>query len=356
MGRAKEAAAEALTAAVNGATRAVAPADIAGPSGSAELLETLRTETPSSKHARARLPGPVRFALAVVLSFALSTLGRSFVDTYSQNEVGTITREENSQAEFGLALAWFGDYDGFDVAALALLSHVTLMRMIQTFLLSVFYGIRPLTAGAYLAVDVVSAFWPFLLLRRLSGAHSAAPGVPNRDIVADRGIQVLTSLQSALIYSVVLFLGSRYLLPNSLVLYFQGIPTIMPATDAAFLGLGSPVTQVLSLLCGLAARSFIFTPTVTTPQTSEDQKNAEFDPVNATLGQTLAWNLWGYTTRTKVSLIRTAVAMLFTAVGTYLDTALVIKGVEPCGATVYAGLWVIAALVTGLSLRYTGSI
>jgi hypothetical protein len=228
--------------------------------------------------------------------------------------------------------------------------------LVQAFLISVFYGIRALTAGAYLGVDVVSAFLPFLLLRRLSGAHVAAPGVPNRDIVTDRGIQVLTSLQAALVYSVVLFLAGRFLLPSSLVLYFEGIPTIQPAADAPFLGFGSPTTQLLSLLFGLAARTFIFTPLVTTPRTSEDLKNAEFDPVHATLGQTVAWNLWGYTTRTKVSLIRTAMAMLFSAVGTYLDTTLVIKGVEPYGAAVYASVWVIAALVTGLSLRYVGSI
>jgi hypothetical protein len=226
----------------------------------------------------------------------------------------------------------------------------------QTFLVSVFYGIRALTAGAYLGVDVVSAFLPFLLLRRLSGAHSAAPGTPNREIVVDRGIQVLTSLQSALVYSVVLFLASRFLLPTTLVVYFAGIPTIRPAAEAVFLGFGSPTSQVLSLLFGVAARTFIFTPLVTTPRTPQDQKNAEFDPVNATLGQTLAWNLWGYTTQTKVTLRRTAVAMLFTAVGTFLNTALAIKGVEPYGAVVYASVWATAALLTGLSLRYVGAI
>ena len=221
-----------------------------------------------------------------------------------------------------------------------------------------FYGIRALTAGAYLAVEVASASLPFLLLRGLSGAHSAARGTPNRDIVADRSIQVLTSLQAALAYSVVLFLAGRYLLPTNLVLYFQGIPTIQPAADASFLGFGGdPTSQLLSLVCGLAARSFIFTPLVTTPRsTAEDQKNAAFDPVHATLGQTVKWNLWGYTTATKVSLARTGVAMLFSAVGTYLDTAVGIAGVEPQGAVVYAGVWVAAALVTGLSLRYVGSI
>ncbi|KAK4245399.1 hypothetical protein C7999DRAFT_43066 [Corynascus novoguineensis] len=345
MARAKEAAAETANVIADGTADAVPRADAAVP--------------PSPKH-DARLPGSVRFVLAVVLSFALSSLGRSFVDHCSNNEIGSIAREGNTRKElsilaawklFGLALGWWCDYDGFDLAALALLSHGPV-----AFLISNFYGIRALTAGAYLAVDVASAFLPFLLLRRLSGAHAAAPGVANREIVADRGIQVLTSLHSSLVYSVVLFLAGRYLLPNTLVLYFEGIPTIQPAADASFLGLGSPMTQLLSLLSGLAARTFIFTPLVTTPGTAEDRKNAEFDPVSASLGQTVAWNLWGYTTRTKVSLIRTAVAILFTAVGTYLDTALVISGVEPYGAAVYAGVWVVAALVTGLSLRYVGSI
>ncbi|KAK4146960.1 uncharacterized protein C8A04DRAFT_34516 [Dichotomopilus funicola] len=330
--------------------RAVADGDVA----------TATAKAAAAAAGPGRLPGPVRFVLVVVLSFALLSLGRSFVDHVSDNEVGSIARETNSQTElgvlaawklFGLALGWLGDYDGFDLAALAVLSHGP-----ATFLISVFYGIRSLTAGAYLAVDVVSAFLPFVLLRRLSSAHSAAPGVPNRDIVADKTIQVLTALQSSLVYSVVLFLAGRYLLPDYLVLYFSGIPTIRPAADATFLGLDNPTTLALSVLFGLAARTFIFTPLVTTPRTAEDEKNAGFDPVSATLGQTVAWNLWGYTSRTKVSLVRTAVAMLYSAVGTYLDTVLTVRGVELYGAVVYAGVWVLAALVTGLSLRYVGSI
>ncbi|KAK4237390.1 hypothetical protein C8A03DRAFT_16057 [Achaetomium macrosporum] len=353
MGRAKEAA----SAVVDGAAAAASAADTA----SSDLAESIGAKVGTlSRRRDSRLPGSVRFALAVVLSLALSSLGRSFVDHYSQNEVGSIMREEVSRSElgvlaawrlFGLALGWYNDYDGYDLAALSLLSHGP-----ATYLISIFYGIRALTAGAYLAVDVASAFLPFLLVRRLSGAHSDAPGTPNKDIVGDRVIQILTSLQSALVYSVVLFLAGRFLLPSKLVLYFEGVPTIKPAANATFLGLGSPMTQALSLLFGLAARTFIFTPFVTTPQTLEDQKNAEFDPVNATLGQTVAWNLWGYSTSTKVSLKRTAVAMLFTAVGTYLDTALAIKGIESYGAVVYVGVWVAAAFATGLTLRYVGSI
>jgi len=206
-------------------------------------------------------------------------------------------------------------------------------------------------------VDVVSAFLPFLLLRKLSGAHSAAQNVTNREIVVDRGIQLLTSLLAGFVYSVVLFLASRTYLPKALVLYFDGIPTIRPAVDAVLFGFGSPITQVLCLLFGIAARTFIFTPVVTTPRTAEeDQEIEEFDPVDATLGQTVAFNLWGFTNQTKVSIKRTAVVMLSTAVTTYLQCAFGIKGVESYGAAVYTSVWVIAALLTGLSLRYVGSV
>lgn len=171
MGRAKESAAEAVNAVVDGA---ISPA-YSAVSGRAE---SIKQGTLALSPRRARLPGPARFALAVVLSFALASLGRSFVDQCSNNEVGSITREANSQTEmfvlaawrlyvltrrpasshcdlfrppfqlraeeadpfqlaeanhglhgrFGLALGWFGDYDGYDLAALALLSHGPAVR------------------------------------------------------------------------------------------------------------------------------------------------------------------------------------------------------------------------------------
>ncbi|KAK4186552.1 hypothetical protein QBC35DRAFT_267425 [Podospora australis] len=351
MVRVKEAAAEAITAVDSAAAALV---------GRPDFTNAVVAKS-KSQLKRAPLTGPTRFALAVVLSFAISSLGRSFLSILTKNELANIAKDSSNSWTgslvtsafklFGLAVGWYGGYDGHDLAALTLLSHGP-----ATLLVSVFYGIRSLTAGAYLAVEVLSTFLPFLLLRQVSAAHSAAPGVPNQEIVADRAIRMLTSLQAGLVYSVVLYLASRTFLPTTLVVHFNGIPTIKPATDAAFLGFGSPTTQILSLLFGLAARSFIFEPVVTTPATSQDQEVAKFDPVNATLKQTVAWNLWGYTTRSKVCIVRTSLAMLFTAVGTYLDTALAINGVESYGAVTYAGIWVISALVTGLSLKYVGSI
>ncbi|KAK3692524.1 hypothetical protein B0T22DRAFT_16075 [Podospora appendiculata] len=331
-----------------------------------ELTVTDRAATAASSLAyrsrvqRARLSGPVRFALVVILSLTISSLASSFLNVVTQGELTRISRQPESMTEkgllaawriFELALAWFGDYDGYDLAALALMSHGP-----TTLLMTVFYGIRARTAGAYLGIDVVSAFLPFILLRQLSGAHSAAPGVPNREIVADRGIQVLTALLSALVYSTTLFLACRTFLPTTLVLAFEGIPTIVPAADAMLFGFGSPATQNLCLLFGAAARTFIFTPFITTPPATQDKEASEFDPVSATLGQTVAYNLWGFTGQTKVSIKRTAVAMLLTAVNTYLQCSSMINGVESYGAAAYASIWTVATMITGLLLRYVGGL
>ncbi|KAK0623550.1 hypothetical protein B0T14DRAFT_428249 [Immersiella caudata] len=307
-----------------------------------------------------RLPEPARLGLAIALSFSLNALGQTLLGRLTNDELGGTARVAESKSEtavwaawkvFGLALGWVCDYDGYDLAALALLSAGP-----ATYLTSVFYGLRTVTASGYLAVDVVSAAVPFVLLRKLSSAHSAAPNVTNREIVVDRGIQVLTSLLAGFVYSVVLFLASRTYLPDTLVLHFEGIPTIRPATDAVLFGFGSPTTQVLGLLFGIAARTFIFTPLVMTPRTAEEEKEmTEFDPVRATLGQTATFNFWGFTNQTKVSIKRTAIVMLYSAVNTYLQCVLGIKGVDSYGAAVYASVWVIAALMTGLSLRYVGS-
>lgn len=98
MGRTKEAAAEALTA----VEKAVSAGDVtAAPSGRAGSVET---RTPSPR--QSRLPGPARFTLAVVLSFAISSLGRSFVNYSTQNEISSVAREPDSQTELIALTAW----------------------------------------------------------------------------------------------------------------------------------------------------------------------------------------------------------------------------------------------------------
>jgi hypothetical protein len=107
MARAKEAAADARSRVADEVAAAAASAHTAL-SGPADKLASLSSSTSSSVNARAtaRLPGPVRFALAVVLNFALTALGRSFVDHWSENEVGAVMREGNSRAELAGLVTW----------------------------------------------------------------------------------------------------------------------------------------------------------------------------------------------------------------------------------------------------------
>lgn len=196
---------------------------------------------------------------------------------------------------------------------------------------------------------MLSTFLPFQLLRPLSGAHAGAKNVANREILTDIPIQIYTTILSAAIYSLTLFTAYKTYLPTTLVVYFQGLPSLAPAYTTNFLA-----TLPVTVAFGVAAKSFIFTPFVATGETSEDEKLAEFDPATATLGETLAWNIWGYTTRAKVVILRTVVAMVVTGVNTYLQTFMTVNGVESYGATAYSGAWVAAAFFTGIGLAFVG--
>lgn len=205
---------------------------------------------------------------------------------------------------------------------------------------------------------MLSTFLPFQLLRPLSGFHAfgsdgaATTGdkaAANREIVSDVPIAAYTTLLSSIIYGIVLFTSLHSYLPTSFVLYFEGIPSLAPAYSATYLSL-LPVV----LAFGIAARSFIFTPFAATGRSREDARLREFDPVTATLGETVWFNLWGYTTRAKVIIVRTGVAMLITGVNTYLQTLMTVGGVESKGAAGYAGAWTAATFLTGVALAFVG--
>jgi len=205
-----------------------------------------------------------------------------------------------------------------------------------------------------LAVDVLSVAVPFLLLRPLSPARSAAATVPNRELLVDRPITVYTTLLAGAIYCVTLSTAYRIHLPKVLVLYFEGIPSIEVARSATTFLFVSAETVLLSLLFGLAARTLIFAPVASTGRTPDDAKVETFDPAAATLKETVWWNLWGYTAQGKALVARTAVAALVPAVSTFLQCVLTIKGVEAYGAAAYASVWAAAGLLTGLGLGVVG--
>lgn len=133
-------------------------------------------------------------------------------------------------------------------------------------------------------------------------------------------------------------------------MYFTGVATLVPAYEASYTTV-LPVT----IIFGLAASTFIYAPFAATGKTKEDDKIDEFDPVSASLGQTVWWNFWGYKTKTKVVIRRTVVAIAVSAINTYLACTMTIYGVEPRGAIAYAGVWAFAALWAGIGLGFAGS-
>lgn len=231
-----------------------------------------------------------------------------------------------------------------------------LLILLQLYLLSSFYEIRPLTVLSSLLIDVVTTYLPFRLLRPLSAAHAATSTsdvaiVPNQPIVTDFTIQLLTTILAAAIYSVTLFGAYQLYLPVTLVTYFNDIPSIAKAHASSAIEL-FPVVFVL----GAAARTFIFTPATATAPNSADARKTAFNPVTASFFETLRHNVWGYSKRSKIVISRTATLMLACGVNTFVQCYVTIEGVEPTGALGYAALWVLAAGFTGLSLGLVGAV
>lgn len=216
--------------------------------------------------------------------------------------------------------------------------------------MTAFYNLDPKTALAGLAVDVAASFVPFLLLRSLSDAHKAASTTPNREIILDRSIQLLSTLLASFIYNVSLFLSYNLYLRPALVLHFEGIHTVEPSQNSLI------ILGTLALASGIAARSFIFTPLAATGRTEEDEKHAQFDAIDASLLETFWWNVWGYTTQTKVGIARTLAVVAVTGINTYLQCALTISGVDSQGAIAYGVVWAAAAFFAGVGLGFVGEV
>ncbi|OTA60451.1 hypothetical protein K449DRAFT_83128 [Hypoxylon sp. EC38] len=300
-----------------------------------------------------KLPQLIQFPLVAVLSLSLTALGYTLTWHYTKGPLVPHARVLNTWSDWGLvvgwrifelALGWFGNYDGYDITALNLLSHGPLL-----YLLYAFYE-APLSALLLtLIIEALATYLPFRLLRPLSTAHADPKHAPNADIVTDRSITLLTTLLAGAIYSVTLFFAYATYLPSYLVVHFTSLPSIASAHEATYVGL-LPVTLVL----GFAARAFVFTPAEATPIPTKEDWN-KFDPVNASLKETVRWNFWGWTPPTKVVIQRTVLLMLVTGMNTFLQTRFTIEGVETPGAAAWSGVWVLAAAVTGLGLGAVGS-
>jgi len=108
----------------------------------------------------------------------------------------------------------------------------------------------------------------------------------------------------------------------------------------------------MTLVFGIAARSFIFTSA--SAESSSD--SVVIDPESATLAETVLYNVWGYSSRTKMVLKRTVALVLISGVNTFVQTFVTVKGVEPTGAVAYSAVWTVAAGITGAALGVVGAV
>ncbi|KAI9795185.1 MAG: hypothetical protein M1816_000207 [Peltula sp. TS41687] len=306
-----------------------------------------------------KIPGPLRFPTLVTLSLVLSSALYSIAARYLFiGDLGSVSRRLTEWWEVGglvgwkaveLGIGWWSDYDGVDLASLTLLSHLP-----PLYLLHKFYDIHPTTVMISLAIDMITNYLPFRLLRPLLPAHeptSHAVSVPNRRILTDLPVTILTSLLAAAIYGVVLYSSYASWLSVHLVSYFDGLKDISAAHSPAFPFL------VLSLIpVGYAAREFLFTPFTGSTSDPRDALAPAFDPATATLGETLRYNLWGYSKRSKSIITRTVTLMLVTGLNTWLHTFVTIEGAENYGALGWSAIWVVSSAITGLAFWWVADV
>ena len=137
----------------------------------------------------------------------------------------------------------------------------------------------------------------------------------------------------------------------ALVTYFDNIPSIEAAHSA------TPISLLpLTLILGLAARSFIFTPAAASSPSVAEAKAVAFNPATATFLQTFEHSFWNYSPRTKIVIKRTATLMLVSGVNTFLHAFITLQGVKAEGAAAYASVWVVAAFISGVSLGVVGAV
>lgn len=229
----------------------------------------------------------------------------------------------------------------------------------QLYLLYAFYEVPAPALLLSLAIETLSTYVPFRLLRPLSRAHADPRRAPNAEIVADRPIALLTTLLAGAIYSVTLFTAYATYLPTYMAVYFRGLPSL----SAAYLDGAGATTWVngmlpSSLALGFAARAFVFTPSEAADVDERRRREVDrFDPETASLAETIRWNgWWGWSDQTRAVVRRTVLLSVVTGANAFIHARLAVRGVETEGAVAWAAVWVVAAALTGVALGFVGSV
>lgn len=205
-----------------------------------------------------------------------------------------------------------------------------------------------------IGIDVLSTYLPFTLLRDSSPIHQLEVSkgeVANRSILNDLPIKLYTSILAAAIYGLVVYGSFRGWLPEYLIVHFEGLKDLSGAHEAAL-----PFVILGFTLCGYAAQSFLFMPALGAKPDAHDLQMAEFDPETATLAQTIWYNVWGHSKRSRTLITRTATLAFASAMQTGLRTYITVEGVELAGAAGWSAMWASAAILVGGVFWWVGDV
>ncbi|KAA6407937.1 MAG: hypothetical protein FRX48_08288 [Lasallia pustulata] len=294
----------------------------------------IATPLPSAPISTTMLPAALRFPLLVLFSLTLSSIFYTLSSAFTAGDLSSVSRSLNEWWEVAglvawktteLAIGWWGEYDGIDLASLTVLSHFP-----PLYLLTTFYAIRPTTILASLAIDTLTTYIPFRLLRPIHPTHAPSPpprSISNRPIIHDSSVLLWTTLLAAAIHAVLLYLSLITWLPLHLVLHFDGLRDISAAHGAAL-----PYLLAASLPLGYAAREFLFTPATGARRDLAELKATAFNPETASLAETLWYNFWGFSKRTRTLVVRTATLVAVVGVHTWVQVFVTVEGTEAYGA------------------------
>ncbi|KAL6713399.1 hypothetical protein ACLMJK_008864 [Lecanora helva] len=300
------------------------------------------------------VPPHIRFPLLVLFSMGLSSLLYNFVSPFTAGDLAIVSNTLDNWTGIYALLAWkaaklgvgwYGGYDSSDITAMTFLSHAPYL-----YFLTSFYTIRPSTAFACMAIDLLAVWLPFYTLKVSSSIHSVKTpkGVAaNRSVINDFGVQIATSLLGAGVYALVVLASYSTWLPTYLVTHFDGIRDISALHNKNF-----PFLAASFLPLGFAAKVFLFTPATAAKPDRHDKEVAGFNPETATLAETVWYNVWGYSKRTRVLIKRTVTLVAVVALQTSLQTYITIEGAEAFGAVGWSSVWALAATLTGAVFWY----
>jgi hypothetical protein len=214
-------------------------------------------------------------------------------------------------------------------------------------MLSTYFEVSTLTVAAFANIEIVSIALPTLLLRPRSPLHNPKVSLRNRFLLESFQVQTSTALLAIGVYVVVLWGAVKSGILNVFLVSHFDLPTLEAAHRE------TPVSVAIKVAtAGIAARTFLLNPSIGA-QNGAETPLAAFDPATATLPETLRYNFWFFSKRTRTLLRQTAVITAFMLANTIQKT-LTLREADVAGAAGYAAVWVFATWVTAAWWLWVG--